>query len=710
MKKRLLAGMLALTLVFSGSISVVAAEPAGVQTETSVDGILDESGVKGNAETTEETSKEEENKTEEGSQAEGTGLADILATSSELGETTYVINPIYAGEYTEEDLASAISPDGDSEKTQTYARDVYEANTVAEAGAAVKRIMKARGTVDFGILVPKNVTLEEIFRSAMEDKPTTAPNEGDYLRANWYGYRTSSVSDNTQVGYIVQIAYVDDAAMAAEVDRVIPFVLNSLNLTGKSEFEKIKTIHDYVCTQITYTAGDLVNHSTYGALVNGEAVCQGYASLFYRLCREAGISTRFITGLGGGEDHAWNIVKLGDYYYNLDATWDDMEERGISYSYFLLSDKDFSDHERCPDERDGINYASYTFYQEYPMAPVSYGAMGMQTNNLDYTFTKLDGTTVTSAASGKPKVLIFFMTTCGNSRYTIQSVSKSSWISKGVADVVAIEVAQAGKEAVQSFKDTYGCDAINFCYDSDYGANNALFAYLRASGNSSSSVTAPVIIYIDAENNIKDITFGAKDEVSIAERINIMTPSAGASFTDVPANSWYADAVDWAYVNGVMSGAGNNQFKPLGETNRCMVAQILYNISGKPQVTGAGKFEDVPSSAWYAEAVNWAAENGITSGVSATKFAPVQNITRQEMASLLYRYANKRGLNTKGKNNLSSFSDSNQISSWALEAMQWANNAGIINGKGSNNLDPLGTATRAEIVSMIRGFMIAYNL
>lgn len=176
-------------------------------------------------------------------------------------------------------------------------------------------------------------------------------------------------------------------------------------------------------------------------------------------------------------------------------------------------------------------------------------------------------------------------------------------------------------------------------------------------------------------------------------------------FTDVSGSAWYAAAVEYVYSNNIMSGVGNNRFEPEGNTSRAMVVQILYNAQGKPEVILSNRFTDVSSGAWYAKAVEWAVQNGITSGVSANSFAPDREVTRQEVACFLYQYANLKGKDVKGRNDLSGFSDSGQIAAWALQPMQWANNVGIISGTGEGTLKPGGNATRAEIASMMQRFM-----
>ena len=189
--------------------------------------------------------------------------------------------------------------------------------------------------------------MTDFLNAAMLERSDTPADEGDYLTANviYWEWRAEIYSNGYTV-YQASVIYTDSAQMEAATTTAINQALAALNLSGKSEFDKIKAIHDYVVDRIDYTNDDTYKcHSTYAAIVEGKAVCQGYASLFLRMCKQSGIPARYITGKGDGEPHAWNIVKLGDYWYNVDTTWDDpIMLRALYYDYFLNSDADFAVH------------------------------------------------------------------------------------------------------------------------------------------------------------------------------------------------------------------------------------------------------------------------------------------------------------------------------------------------------------------------------
>lgn len=176
-------------------------------------------------------------------------------------------------------------------------------------------------------------------------------------------------------------------------------------------------------------------------------------------------------------------------------------------------------------------------------------------------------------------------------------------------------------------------------------------------------------------------------------------------FSDVSSSAWYAEAVNYVYENGLMTGISSTQFAPNNTLTRAMVVQTLYAMANKPAVSGSENFTDVPSGDWFADAVTWASANGIVSGYNATQFAPNDPLTREQLALILYGYAQMRGYNTtQSGTSIQKFTDYGSISAWALEAMDWAVNAGLLSGKGNGVLDPTGTATRAEVAQILMNF------
>lgn len=183
-------------------------------------------------------------------------------------------------------------------------------------------------------------------------------------------------------------------------------------------------------------------------------------------------------------------------------------------------------------------------------------------------------------------------------------------------------------------------------------------------------------------------------------------------FTDVSRGQWFYDAVSFVYWRDIMDGVTSTQFAPDATTTRAMVVQILYRMAGSPTVRGSSPFYDVSNGAWYADAVIWAEANDIVNGMTTTTFAPNTAVTREQLATMLYRYAQYRHYNTSaGENtNILSYYDANHISEYAFSALQWACGEGIMDGTGTGYLSPQGQATRAQLAAMLMRFCMEYRI
>ena len=178
----------------------------------------------------------------------------------------------------------------------------------------------------------------------------------------------------------------------------------------------------------------------------------------------------------------------------------------------------------------------------------------------------------------------------------------------------------------------------------------------------------------------------------------------GLPFTDVKADDWFFEAVKYVYDNKLMDGTSSTTFAPLMTTNRAMIVTILWRLEGSPVVNYAMNFSDVESGVWYTEAVRWAAAEGIVKGYSDTVFAPDDTVTREQLATILYRYAGYKEYDVSAKGDLTTFADGSTVSTWAADGMTWAAGAQLITGKDGGKLDPTGTATRAEVATILMRF------
>ena len=181
-------------------------------------------------------------------------------------------------------------------------------------------------------------------------------------------------------------------------------------------------------------------------------------------------------------------------------------------------------------------------------------------------------------------------------------------------------------------------------------------------------------------------------------------PVSGLPFGDVKTADWFYNDVKYVYEKGMMAGTAADVFAPNATTTRAMIVTILYRLEGSPAVTGTSAFVDVPAGQWYTDAVNWAAANQIVKGTSATTFAPNDSITREQMAAILYRYAQYKGYDVTKRADLSGYSDNGQVSAYAKDALAWANAAKLINGVTNTTLAPQGNATRAQVSAILHRF------
>lgn len=179
------------------------------------------------------------------------------------------------------------------------------------------------------------------------------------------------------------------------------------------------------------------------------------------------------------------------------------------------------------------------------------------------------------------------------------------------------------------------------------------------------------------------------------------------NFTDVKESDWFFKGVEYVVDKDIMSGVSENEFAPAGKLTRAMLVQMLYNMESRPACDAENAFMDVPVGQWYTDAVIWANDAKIVSGMGEGLFAPNMEITREQMVVMLYNYAKYKGYDVTASAGLSKFADNASVSTWAQPAMQWAVAEGYISGMGDSQLAPQGTATRAEIASVIMRFMEA---
>ena len=490
-------------------------------------------------------------------------------------------------------------------------------------------------TVSVPVEINNKVGPINAMTSAQEYTEACTGQEGDALKYGGIGYSvsTTSYSDAARVTYTYYMNYYTTAEQEKQLTSAVTSALASLNLNGKTEAEKVVAIHNYICDHVDYDydglsdSSNTVKYTAYGALCNGKAVCNGYAVLFYRMCKEAGLSVRIISGTANGGLHAWNIVKVGDVYYAVDSTWDGQDAQTLN-QYLLKSEKDFSaDHTRSAE------YTTEEFNDTYPMALNSYYKKNfndpLYRDNPQYDNVALDGTTVATVSFSKSKILIYFSTQCGYSQATIGEISKNTYIG---ADIVAVAVNTTSVDDVTAFKNTYGNDDICFAYknieDSPI-AQNQMWSYVHMN-SSATQISFPVIVYIDSNNKVQNVTTGYQALSDIEENMqhycgvigdgNVYTikynPNGGTgdsirktypvSTTAVVEECTYAkDGYNFSGWNTKVDGSGTN-YKPGDEISSPRSNMVLYaqwNVNVTLDNVVLGEFINISSGV----RINWKA-------------------------------------------------------------------------------------------------------
>ena len=214
------------------------------------------------------------------------------------------------------------------------------------------------------------------------------------------------------------------------------------------------------------------------------------------------------------------------------------------------------------------------------------------------------------------------------------------------------------------------------------------------------------IATIDENGKVKAKEYGTTTIKAVVQgkeytdTLNVVLP-----FTDVKTTDWFYGAVKYTYDNGILKGATDTEFRPSKNITRADLLTILWRMEGEPQVTGVKDFPDVSTEAYYANAVRWGTKNNIVSGYNNGNFGPTDNITREQLATILYNYAKYKGKNVTANPDLSKYKDWHKVTGYAQPAMKWAIEKGVVNGKdNSTRLDPQGTASRAEATAMIYNY------
>ena len=645
------------------------------------------------------------------------------------GQSGIHTNPLYPDAVPSGDLGF---PDGE------YAPDAASSayyGTVEEAAEDIRGYMRSR-TENFTVYLryvsdDASDVVEEINQASADAfelalAHTGVPVEGDYLRWHWgewaNQWNASSSGNVYNVTIDFAISYYTTAAQEQRMDTAVDDLLEELDLEGESDYQKIRTIYDYLCENVTYDNENLNNQNhtlkftAYAALIDGTAVCQGYASLFYRLALTLGVDARLIAGDAGGP-HAWNIARLNDLYYNLDSTWD----AGVSeYRYFLVSDAHFTDHHRYMD------YATEAFYAQYPMSETDYDPGSDPSHTHSYT-----------AAVTDP--------TCTEDGYTTYSCSCGDTYRDSI--LPALGHAEVTDPAVAPTCTETGLTEGSHC--NRCGQILIPQEVLEAAGHQWDEGVV-TIEPTETESGLMTFTCTVCGETKtkILPDLNhvhsyeaVVTPP---TCTEPGFTTYFCPGCEDSYVDSEVAPLGHSEtIDPAVEPSctgtgltagsHCAVCGVIlipqesipatghhpgpWTVVVEPTGTADGTeerrcpcgktehrsipklenpFTDVKRSDYFFEPVLWASSKGITSGITPTRFGPAQSCTRGQVVTFLWRAAGQP--EPASANN--PFNDV-KASAFYYKAVLWAVEEGITAGTSAASFSPNSPCTRAQVVTFL---------
>lgn len=409
--------------------------------------------------------------------------SDTSSGQSTDTDTIIQVNPLYANVFSETDLENTLSaiplPYEESDASEVPSFDSPE-----DASAYLRAALVSRSTrAAFSYITEDDDyyhVVRGLFSQALEE--TGSPEEGDYLRYQYGGYSCSIRYSETDGSYHYTLTYTISCYTTIEQEQQVTDaaeqILSGLNLNGKTAYEKAEAIYRYLVSTVSYDYDHLydteytLKYSAYAALIDKTAICQGYAVALYRLLMEAGIPCRVIGGMAGSQSHAWNIVQLRGFWYNADPTWDSESwDPCGSYSWFLLSDENFSSHTR--DEQ----YLTDEFYRSYPMGTDNFSFRIFLAQPAVSLSNSASGITIKwSEVKGAAGYYIYRKVSGGWKKVkTVKGASASGWTETGLSD---------GTRYLYSVRAFYGSiESSGFPYRSIYRISRPSVFSLKNTGS-----------------------------------------------------------------------------------------------------------------------------------------------------------------------------------------------------------------------------------
>ncbi|MBQ4562421.1 MAG: S-layer homology domain-containing protein [Clostridia bacterium] len=495
-------------------------------------------------------------------------------------------------------------------------------------------------------------------------------------------------------------------------------------------YDRLAMICRYDNESVAAGVVEFGSDTMYGPFIKGKAICTGYTGAYMYLLREIGVDSRTVRSKDGEVTvHAWLVVTMNGIEYHADLTYDDSEpdvQGRMAHDYFLISSARLNSlgqnkiYHKHNFELTDTRYEDKYWKNSETQIVFADGFIYFINNRIEkergiylvdpadptYTPVKLIDLTdywIKSKVGNSYEAYANYHCLSTDGNVIFYSTPRNIYaydLTKGTTRVICAPVITGEYDNIYGFRYDNGDLVYSIHYAPNFGDSD-----------------------INDVFNDEDFQIREKYDPDAAPTPNktpvIDVPDPGTDpddsvitvyFTDVKKNHWYFGAVEYALVKGYMNGMSKTTFAPNGNIKREQFVLILANIAGvntDNYKNVSSGMTDVPTGQWYSGAVAWAVEKGYVSGMTLTTFGRGRDITRAQLARLFYVYAEKNGIDVKGRAELSSFADKAKVQDWMYDGLSWAVDAGIINGMeigGKLSLDPNGSAIRAQCAVMLQKF------
>ena len=639
--------------------------------------------------------------------------------------TETLVNPLYP-EFQDEAVPAVVTPVESSYQPDAGGKKYV---SVEEGARQLRAAMeKHQEVVHLYVESPDSIGVATLFNQIVNH--TGVPTQGDYILWSYKSFRSNISVDyrETSSGYTnlhdmkITITYYHNAEQEQELTQKIDEVLTSLQLDKyPDDYHKLRAIYEYLASHIDYRISYdeedpyyLMQYSAYHALVKGEAVCLGISTLLYRMLLEAGFDNRIITGHAYLGRHAWNIVKVGDLYYNVDLT-NDLDR---VFRYLLCSQESFKGYHR------DSQYDTPQFHQLYPMSEEDYQPVHYFDGQPWVTSQEPDCT--------RPGVQDQYCRYCSHykTRYSASALGHS-WEHVGFQQATCTEsggrvysCTRCGRTGLQRERFPLGHDfdvtvlreptptdrglVHRYCILCGKEYQEAAYYQLHDHLYSETVRVDPTCTHRgytaavcgSIEDCIAEYRYDYVEPLGHSwegERCRNCLEFRLMPFDDVPVNAFFYAPVFWAIDHNVTNGTSANSFSPYAACQRAQVVTFLWRAAGCPEpISTENPFVDVKEDDYYYKAVLWALENGITNGIDSTHFGPFEVCNRAQVVTFLHRSLGEPG----AYGVIHTFTDVDPTEFY-YSAMLWAVEERVTRGLTNDTFGPNVHCNRAQIVTFL---------